>query len=425
VPAPETFLQDLRDALNHLYDPDYLRRSPLGGLFGVAGRYDTASAVRRILTDGIEALEPPASEPAQSRAWRLYHALDYLYIQQMPQEEAAEQIAISDRQLRREQSAGIQALADYLWDRYELTHKVAAAAAAGRSESGQKDTATLPHMVTAPASAFQTEASWLKEPREAIADLGETLRRLYPLLQPIAAAHRARLAVGGLDGLPPLALHPIALRQILLKLLGLALTRSEGGQVQLNAVAHDNKVAVVVRAVAVEYVASHPDDHTSLAAITELLVLCGCRLNVADVSAPFAATLWLPIYALTPVLAVDDNPDALQLFQRYVADTRYRLITTSDPAQIPLLAEKHTPQAIVLDVMMPQVDGWEVLARLRQHPSTAHIPVIICSVLADADLAAALGARAVVPKPVTRQAFLSALDQMLSQCADSPKASQD
>lgn len=83
------------------------------------------------------------------------------------------------------------------------------------------------------------------------------------------------------------------------------------------------------------------------------------------------------------------------------------------------------PQAIVLDVMMPQVDGWEVLARLRQHPGTARIPVIICSVLADADLAAALGAMAVVPKPVTRQAFLSALDQTLPQFADPPRASLD
>jgi CheY-like chemotaxis protein len=351
--------------------------------------------------------------------------LDYLYIQQMPQEEAAEQLAISDRQLRREQSAGIQALADYLWDRHELARKVAGADAKAGSGPGQDDGATLPHTAADAGSSFQMEATWLKEPREAIADLGETLRRLYPFFQPIAAAHRARLAVGALDGLPPLALHPIALRQILLKLLSLALARSEGGQVQLSAVTHDNEVAVVVRVVAVEFAASHPDENTSLAAIAELLALCGCRLNIADAPGPFAATLWLPIYALTPVLAVDDNLDALQLFQRYVADTRYRLIAASDPAQIPQLAEKHMPQAIVLDVMMPEVDGWEVLARLRQHPSTARIPVIICSVLADANLAAVLGATAVVAKPVTRQAFLSVLDQTLAQSAVSLKASLD
>lgn len=421
MPATETFLQDLRDALNHLYDPDYLRRSPLTELFGVAGRYDAASALRRMVTSGIEALEPPPAEPPYSRAWRLFQALDYLYIQQMTQDQAAEQLAISDRQLRREQSAGIQALADLLWERHDLASKAPMQSAAALSHAGS----TAPHAVVAPGSSFQAEAAWLQEPAAAIADLGETLRGLYPLLQPIAVAHRARLAVGALDGLPPLALHPIALRQILLKLLGLALARSEGGQVQVSVVAQDNEVAVGVRVLAVESAASHPDENTSLATITELLALCGCRLSLSDTPGPFAATLWLPIYVLTPVLAVDDNPDALQLFERYVADTRYRLIATSDPAQIPLLAEKHMPQAIVLDVMMPQVDGWEVLARLRQHPSTARIPVIICSVLADADLAAALGAMAVVPKPVTRQAFLSALDQTLSQFADPPRASLD
>jgi CheY-like chemotaxis protein len=63
--------------------------------------------------------------------------------------------------------------------------------------------------------------------------------------------------------------------------------------------------------------------------------------------------------------------------------------------------------------MMPRVDGWELLARLRQHPITAEIPVIICSVLADEELAHSLGATAVVRKPVTKQAFLTALDRAI------------
>jgi CheY-like chemotaxis protein len=52
-----------------------------------------------------------------------------------------------------------------------------------------------------------------------------------------------------------------------------------------------------------------------------------------------------------------------------------------------------------------------VLGCLRQNPTTAHIPVVVCTVLADARLALSLGAAAFVRKPITQEAFLSALDQ--------------
>jgi len=412
LPATESFLQDLRDALNHLYDPDHLRRSPLAELFGVVGRYDASSALRRILTDGIAALEPPPAEPPYSRAWRFFQALDYLYVQQMTQEAAAEGLAISDRQLRREQAAGIQALGDLLWGRHHLNDKAL-------PSPDERQPASSP---AATEALFQTEVAWLREPREAIADLGETLRRLFELLRPISLQHQARLMIGPMDGLSPLAIHPIALRQMLLKLLGLALARAEGGQVRLAAAAHGAEVAVTVSAAPLARTTSPvaAGVASSMVAIKELIALCGCRLAVTDEPGSFAATLWLPAYARVPVLAVDDNPDTLQLFQRYAADTRYRLIVTAEPEQILALAEKHAPRAIVLDVMMPRVDGWEVLARLRQHPLTAHIPVIVCSVLADADLASLLGATAILRKPVTQQSFLTALDQALDPMVAGP-----
>jgi CheY-like chemotaxis protein len=101
------------------------------------------------------------------------------------------------------------------------------------------------------------------------------------------------------------------------------------------------------------------------------------------------------------------------MLQRYTSGTRYRLVGTQDPEESLSLAEKISPQIIVLDVMMPQVDGWRVLGRLRQHPLTEHVPVIVCSILAQEELALSLGASGFVHKPVTRQAFLAALDRQI------------
>ena len=62
--------------------------------------------------------------------------------------------------------------------------------------------------------------------------------------------------------------------------------------------------------------------------------------------------------------------------------------------------------------MMPQLDGWELLGRLRQHPRTSYIPIVVHTILPQEELALSLGASAFIQKPVTRQAFLAALDQL-------------
>jgi CheY-like chemotaxis protein len=62
--------------------------------------------------------------------------------------------------------------------------------------------------------------------------------------------------------------------------------------------------------------------------------------------------------------------------------------------------------------MMPEMDGWELLQRLRNHPQTADIPVVICSVINNPDLAYSLGASLFLPKPVSRDDVLEALRQL-------------
>ncbi|NIV31704.1 MAG: response regulator, partial [Anaerolineae bacterium] len=82
--------------------------------------------------------------------------------------------------------------------------------------------------------------------------------------------------------------------------------------------------------------------------------------------------------------------------------------------------EEFSPQVILLDVMMPQIDGWEILGRLRQHPLTSHIPTVVCTILAQEELALSLGASAFVRKPVTRQVFLAALDRQIARMQPEP-----
>jgi CheY-like chemotaxis protein len=402
------FQEHLRDTLNHLYNPDRLRSSPLAVLFGVANRYDTPLALRRIVTESIDLLEPESHGPPQLHAWRMYNSLLYRYVEQWSQTEVADQLSISTRQLRREQHAALDMLADLLWSKYNL---------GGRSD---QDLAA-PSSIKGPSfdrAALHHELAWLRDAsQQSPTDLDHTWPAIMDLANKLAAEHDTRLAVTLDDALPRLAVHPVALRPIVLALLSVAIPRASGGQVNVSVQARRWEVAI--RVWCSEYPSGPKptleDEATSLDTAQQLAGICDGRLDLSVDVRAFEATLTLPALEQLPVLVIDDNADTLQLLQRYAAGTRYRLITTRDPEQALDLSEKLAPQIIVLDVMMPQVDGWEVLGRLRQHPITEHLPIIVYTILSQRDLALLLGASAFIHKPVTRHAFLAALDQQIEQ----------
>jgi CheY-like chemotaxis protein len=76
------------------------------------------------------------------------------------------------------------------------------------------------------------------------------------------------------------------------------------------------------------------------------------------------------------------------------------------------LAQQLQPNVIILDVMIPEMDGWEILQRLRSTPATKAIPVVICSVFYDPELAFTLGAVDVLKKPVRKEDLVAALKKI-------------
>jgi len=152
-----------------------------------------------------------------------------------------------------------------------------------------------------------------------------------------------------------------------------------------------------------------------------LTALCAGTFGANADADRLSWTLAFPAKEQRVVLVIDDNADALQLFQRYASGTRYRVIGTRDAEAAPALAARLSPAAVVLDVMMPQMDGWEVLARLRQHPATASLPIIVCTILPQEELALSLGASGFIRKPVTQQMFLGALEHLLLSAETKPR----
>ena len=116
----EQFLETLRGALKHLYDPYYLRRSPLIAILKLQDQPDAVPSLQRILREAIEKLEPQVGATYSSQAQLVYDLLTYRYVQQFSQDEVANQLGMSVRHLRREQNTATYILATELWKTHHL-----------------------------------------------------------------------------------------------------------------------------------------------------------------------------------------------------------------------------------------------------------------------------------------------------------------
>ena len=118
------------------------------------------------------------------------------------------------------------------------------------------------------------------------------------------------------------------------------------------------------------------------------------------------------------VLVIDDEASQRELMTRFLERQRFAVRTAGD-GRIGLdLARTLKPRAILLDVMMPDMDGWSVLAALKADPETAGIPVVMVSFVADAAMSASLGAVEAVPKPVDWTRLRTIMEQFRAADGD-------
>jgi signal transduction histidine kinase/CheY-like chemotaxis protein/putative methionine-R-sulfoxide reductase with GAF domain len=112
---------------------------------------------------------------------------------------------------------------------------------------------------------------------------------------------------------------------------------------------------------------------------------------------------------LETVLVVEDDPHSAELLALYLEGAGYRTVLARDGVEGLELARRLRPSAVVLDIVLPSLDGWGLLARLKADAATASCPVVIVSMLDQRGKGFALGAADYLVKPVERDEMLGAL----------------
>lgn len=417
-PAVEraTFVQHILSAVAHLDDHTVLNDHPLASIFFAESPVDERGReLRDLLHRTIGELQPADVTETNSGPLRRYQYLDLRYLRGHRAAHVAQDLGLSDRQARRIHQEAIEALAALVWaHRRREARTPTESARAGWVEDRAK-----------PTSELEAEVSRLGvTPAMDGTSLSEVLRSTLTTVAPLSPRHGVEVVVSAIPTLPLVAVDRAVLRQVLVNLL-VALIETTTRHLEVDVQPRTDVVELRFTTHFQTPAASLPNPqphHDELLQVVRRLVQLQAGTVTARSIDPATSVveLALPVVQPATILLVDDNPDTLRLFRRYLSGGNYRTIEASDGRQALEIARQSQPRAIVLDVMLPSQDGWEILQALRNDLTTANIPVIICSVLHQEELAQALSATAYLTKPVSREELLATLRRVLTRPAPSP-----
>ena len=388
---PEAWIEQVRGALEHLYDLSYLQHHPLAQGGGFQAGYSPEIAgqrLRRDLAATIESLSPGPGVPFRAPHARQYNLLTLRYVEGLTVQNAANKLGISRRQASRDLRRGIESVAAMLWVR--------------------RSTLTPPEPRAVQLSSVEAEMARLETHPHPV-DMREFLQRAQEVVEPQAVERDVRFHAMVPEGPVIVSADPVMAEQVLVNTLSRAVGQAHSGALHVTLKAGEEEVTITLQFFLESGTSTAPTVNLVVAQLADHL---GWRVSQED-EPEGRRTVALSIAACGPtVLVIDDNEGLVELVERYLTDHACRVVAAANGQEGLLLAQELLPDAVVLDVMMPGTHGWEVLQRLRNHPTTANVPVVICSVINNPELAYSLGASLFLSKPISRDRVLDALRQL-------------
>ncbi|MDA8218693.1 MAG: response regulator [Dehalococcoidales bacterium] len=396
---PDEFTEMVRDALLHMYDWAHLQTHPLLA-FSVGGESEPIArgrVLRQALLDAIETLAPTPTVESSPRAWRAYRIMELRYIDGREVSDAIGEAHLSRSQYHREHHRALQAVASVLWDSWQVTAIWA-------------NTAAPAPAVEANLAKQEVDTLIQRGSIEKI-DLGNMLCEVQHLVEPLCWRRGIDLRLEVSNAALPIAGERVAIRQAILALLTHVIDESEPGQIRISLTYRNHEAELSVGGESVAVSPPNPREVDEIRLFAEAVGASLAYPQTLPSIEPRPIRLSFPARRDWVLLVVDNNADFIRLVERYLSGSGWEVLGTAEPDLAQMLIEERRPQAIVLDVLMPGRDGWDILLSLKENADTASIPVVICSVLERPELATSLGAALYLKKPVAQGQLLAALRQ--------------
>ncbi|MHB8627939.1 MAG: ATP-binding response regulator [Aggregatilineales bacterium] len=382
----EAFVEQIKQALEHLYDFAYLQQHPLARVYDGAGDLSAKTAGRQLrheLITAIESLKPKSDAHFRAPDARLYNLLHLIYVENLTIQGTAIELGLSERQAYRDLKRGQEAVAAALWN------------------------SRLPSSEPTPEFSLRSEMAHLKLNFSPV-DVGAIVQQAQHAVERLAAQHAVEIAVEMPREPLILLTDPPLAHQVIVSVLSNAVQRAQPGMLTVSFEANQGTGTLALRYSVKDNAVSLADTRSVLSELAERL---HWTISYQDTPA-FCEIVLRLISRRVTILVIDDNEGWVALLERFLEGFDCTVVTLrgehDDVQRIQTLA----PSAIILDVMMPETDGWEILQRLRTQPATTNIPIIVCSVFNDPQLAYSLGASAFVSKTTNLDKLLETLKEL-------------
>ena len=394
--------ETVHDALEVMYDSLALSQTAFVAHFSqltaIAKLDERGERARALLLEAIEVLRPARSVPFGSLEARSYDVLSLRYVENLPLPQVMSELCLSRRQVYRDLAEAEEKLA-----------KVIGSWATGASDDSSADEAGAAR----PGDSLSDELASLATsvaPTHLLALVDEVFALLRPLADSFGTSLDLLRDEKTSDDV--VLVDPAVLRQVLIVAMSTAIQSQPRGGVQVRT-AEDGPICALS-------ITFDPTlgalDAARMEQAGRIALTQGIDCRLSDVGAErVCMQLRLRRGRAASVLVVEDNAGAVELYRRYLSSGSWQVQAVPNPKLAYEMASRSQPDVIILDIIMPGLDGWSVIKTLHERPETSHIPLVVCSVLADPKLAESLGATVCLAKPVGKAELIAALNRCLNR----------
>jgi PAS domain S-box-containing protein len=277
-------------------------------------------------------------------------------------------------------------------------------------------------------------------------NIGDTINSVMSTAVGLVKDKPVKLVKEIAPNMPAVRADAMRIRQVLLNLVANAAKFTDEGTISIQATTHVNSAGAQEVLISIKDTGPgiSPDDQTKLfQAFSQVdssptrksggsglgLSICQRLVELHDgqigvhsaVGQGSTFYFTLPVYHQTNVksasnekviLCIDDDPQIISLYERYLKPQGYNVVPLVNPANAKDTIKRLKPYAITLDIMMPELDGWQVLADIKNDPDIRDVPVIVCSIVEEEERGFSLGASDYLVKPILEDDLLTSLNRL-------------
>jgi CheY-like chemotaxis protein len=395
------FQNAVKEILNHISDPAYLENHQLIDLF-----YNGEDAVlavrmaslRETIQESINFLRPPEGTPANAPEWRCFKILTFRYFQFKEWHVIEEELGLSQRQVQRDLKKGLDALISILWDQYSSRRHTTIS------------TNNLPEETT---ETYDQELikeelkNW--EISYDFINLHQVIEQALVLCNSLLKTElQDQVIMEDVDANLCVKVDQVLTKQGLYKVFSMIGSSSKNLIVKirtrkLNDFFHELSFTFNTRNL-------QTIEHWTIAQL--FFTIQGLRHHITETDGTSIISVILPVKKQISCLVIDDVESVRRLIERMLGSFGIQVFGVDNYTAALNLIQLVNPDFILLDILMPKMDGWQMIKNLKANPQTSDIPVIICSVLFEPELSQAVNAAAYIRKPINRLELIKTLQDL-------------